>query len=532
MYSQVPAGFLGIGGISELERSVDGHSQIGHLLIASLAFLIPALSAWRMKRIWHCYLFVIMALICTCHHLCSADTSRHMGMHTLCAPTVTNFFSHAFSASAHFCVLQMAFLIMGPEDPHMQWLNLQAAPSDACGETPLHAPFDAIVTARVVPAVVLCLFHFSRALMDTEEILWQSILLNESILLVCCTSFWMHHSRIDWAADVLVRFKFWHRLLHHGFIPAMMLFWIFCLKGLADLQAFSSLWYLVVASFAVSLLRAVLVGESSLPSAKVFDISLNNPNVADVLLGSVGLIVLPTALIGASFDWCSMDNSRWPTIATTTQCRQGSYFVALVSIPTFVALATAFWLIASTSPTKTTWFQFHTSKLSWKSTERLAGENALEELSFDAQQLALGKSRGCFLGYAGAFLGIVAAMIVRSTPFQDTWSFLCNSIAGGFIAVAMALTALSCDPSTRRYRCRQRFTMLVVVPVVLLYMILILSNKFLAIHVPHSACAMTEYLVVMLMSVWPLTWVREVQEVWQTNANCAFVWPKTNWRFT
>jgi hypothetical protein len=519
----VSTGILGVvGDISEMERSVDFRSQTVLVVITSLAFLIPAFFSWRTHRLWHSCLFGVMALVCASYHFCSADMPQQLGMRMKCSTTATHILSHAFFMWVYFCFLQMAFLVMGPEDPHMQWLSVQAAPGSPSSTTPHHAPFDAVLMARIFPAVVLCLFHFLHASWDTEEIHWQSLLLNEMLLLVCSAGFWLHRSRQARAADVLIRFKYWHRLLHHGFIPAMMLFWIFCIMGFADFQALHTMWHVVVALFAVSLLRTVLLGESTSPSAKVFDLSPHNPNVAHVLLGSVALIVLPTAVIGASFDWCSSGEPHWPTISTATLCQPGGYFVAIVAVPAFTGVATVFWLIDSTAYGKTSWLQ----SFSMKPWER-------EDSSSSPQQLALGKRLGCVLGYGGSICGLLAALIMKGTPIQNVFNLFCSIMSLGLIMIAMALTVLSSDPSTQGYRFRRCYTILVCLPMMIFHMMLILVDQCLPTQhtIPHSVNALTEYIVVLLLSCWPLTWASEVQDTWQRNVSGNFNWPVTAWRF-
>merc|ERR1719382_1665459 len=93
--------------------------------------------------------------------------------------------------------------------------------------------------------------------MESSEMQGTNMLLNEVIILVANIGFWA--VRAESAPEVLLRFRYWHRLLHHGFIPAMMLFWIFCIIGFADFQALHTMWHVVVALFAVSLLRTVLL---------------------------------------------------------------------------------------------------------------------------------------------------------------------------------------------------------------------------------------------------------------------------------
>lgn len=524
-------GILGVvGDISEMERTVDVHSQTAVTFFSSLAFLIPAVFAWRMKRFWHSFLFVMLTIICSSYHYCSIDNPQQMGSQNARCPAVaTHLITHAFFLWVYFCFLQMAFLVMGPEDPNLQWLQNQAVPGSPSRATPQHAPSDVVVTARVVPLVVLGIFHVFHGSWDAEEIHWQSLLLNELLLLGCCTSFWLHHSRQARAADVLIRFKFWHRLLHQGLIPAMMLFWIFCIVGFTDFQTLRSMWHVVVALFSVSLLRTVLLEESSSPSAKVFDLSPHNPNVAHVLLGAVALILLPTMIIGASFDWCSHGQGHWPTVSTATLCQPGGYFVAIVSVPTFAATATAFWLIDSTASTKAPWMQSKASEFK----TRGDWQECTMPASTNPQRLALGRKLGCLLGYAGASFGLAAALIMKGTPLQNVANLFCSMMSLGMLTIGMVLTVLSSGACTQAERFRRCLTLLMCAPMMIVHITLMLANQCLPSYyqVPSTVYAFTEYIVIALLTVWPLAWVSEVQDTWQRNSSGTFAWPTTTWRF-
>lgn len=522
----VSTGLLGVANdISSVAPAVDFGSQNSLVLAASLAFLIPAFTAWRMKRIWHCSLFVLMAGVCTAHTYCSPAMSQKLVLNAdvqqfRCSIAATPLITRAFFACANFCALQMAFLVMGPEDPHMQWLDMQTLSGNPSSVQPFHAPFDAVMAARVVPAVLLGAFHFHAA-QDTEEIYWQSLLLNELLLVVCGFAFWSQQARRKRAADVLVRFKYWHRLLHHGFIPAMMLFWIFCIIGFADLQALHSMWHVVVALFATSLLRTVLLGESASPSAKVYDPSPHNPNVAHVLLGGVGLTVLPTSVIGASFDWCSTGKPHWPTIAAATVCQPGGYFVAIVAVPALACAAAVFWLINSTSVQK-----------AWD--KESAGCAGWQESAFNSHRREWGRRLGCFLGYTGVLFGLSAILIMRSSPIWSVMNLFCTVVSLGLIMIAMALTVLSADASLASFQGRRTFTMGACLPAMAFHMMLILVGQCSPVQyklVPQSMYAITEYIILLLLSAWPLTWLADIQETWQHKTRSNFAWPTTTWRF-
>merc|ERR1719487_2012127 len=97
----------------------------------------------------------------------------------------------------------------------------------------------------------------------------------------------------------------------------------------------------------------------------------------------------------------------------------------------------------------------------------------------------------------------------------------------------MALTVLSADPSNQRFRFRRCLTMLLCLPMMVVHMMLMLADQCLptSYQVPHAIYAISEYIVVLLLAVWPLTWAAEVQDTWQRNTSGNFAWPVTPWRF-
>jgi hypothetical protein len=274
----------------------------------------------------------------------------------------------------------------------------------------------------------------------------------------------------------------------------------------------------------------VVLDDSTSDSAKVFDLSPHNPNIAHVLLGSVALIVLPTAVIGASFDWCSTGQSYWPTISMTTNCQPGGYFVAIVAVPACSAMGAIFWLINATATRKTSSPLFFKA-LSWEF-QKTREWHTNQKPTCDPQQLAAVGRFGCLLGNAGAFLVLIGALIMKGSPFQSVMSLCVSIMSLGFIMAAMVLSVLTSDQSTQS-SFRRRFTVLLCLPVMVFYTMLILARQSVPSdrQIPHGIFAMTEYAVTLLVSVWPLTWVTDVRDTWQLNASTAFEWPKTSFRF-
>lgn len=415
----------------------------------------------------------------------------------------------------------MAFLVLGPEDPQLQ-ISGKFAGCENVGRL----PWDVIVLARGLPVTVLSVFTLTSASLSSEDSQWWSLLLTELLLLFCTGAFWTYRSYKGQSVEVLLRLKFWNRLLHHGVAPAVLLLCAYGLTGLSDQKSTRSLWYIVQAAFATSALRNVRPEAAKYDVSEVLDMSSENPNVAHVLLGSTALVTIPTAIVGISYDWCSAGSTTaWPTLSSARSCAAGGYFVAVVTVPAFVAAAVVFWLISSTTVMKTRWLPFNAK--AWEDQN-----NPQQDLP-DLQQRTYGKLVGCRFGYVGASSGLLSALILKGTPLRDILTSLCGFISLGALATAMTLTVLSWDSHARGWHFRRIFTLLICLPVLSLHGFLALLGNFLppGYTYPILTYTISEYAMILLISVWPLTWMGEVQEEGQRKASGVFKWPVTPWRF-
>lgn len=459
-----------------------------------------------------------MALLCLSSQLC--NTSEVF----TCPASLLVSLSSAYKVWISFCFLQMAFLVLGPEDPQIQLMGGKPTGCEILGRI----PWDVIAVARVLPIVVLSMFVLTPASLSAGDAEWWSLLLTELLLVFCTGAFWTYRSSKGQSVEVLLRLKFWHRLLHQAIVPGVMLFFTYCLTGLSDQKAMRSVWYIVQAAFATSTLRTIKPEASTYEISEVLDMSSNNPNIAHILLGSTALVVVPTVIVGISYDWCSAGvggSTVWPTISSARSCGPGGYFVAVVAVPAYVAAAAVFSLISSTTVLKTPWLQFSVKTFE----EQYSPQRDVP----DMEQRSLGKRLGCKLGYIGSGFGLLSALIMKGTPLRDMLTLLCGFISIGAMAIAMTLTVLSWDSPTRGFHFRRAFTLLVCLPILTLNTFLSLLTKFLpAGHsYPFMTYTISEYATVLLLALWPLTWLWEVQEEGQRKASGAFSWPKTNWRF-
>jgi hypothetical protein len=303
----------------------------------------------------------------------------------------------------------------------------------------------------------------------------------------------------------------------------MMLFWVFCIMSFTDQKGMHAILNIVIAAFAVSIVRAVHA-EGFSSTVEVLDVSAQNPTVAHVLMGSVALVLLPTTIVASTFNFCSGDTQSSPSLASAMSCQPGGYFVAIAAVPAFSAAAVVFWIIDTTTAARTITSGVPYDVKSWETLKQ-----------WEPRQRALGKHVGCLLGYMGAFCGLVGALTMRGTPLQLLVSLFCNILSLGMLILAASLTVLCSDPSVPGYSIRLHFTYLFLTPLVVVNVACSLSSSSSLNHdntyFPWSVQALTEYLTLVALALWPLTWAAEVQEERKRKDNGCFSWPTTPWRF-
>jgi len=107
----------------------------------------------------------------------------------------------------------------------------------------------------------------------------------------------------------------------------------------------------------------------------------------------------------------------------------------------------------------------------------------------------------------------MASLIMKGAPLQNVLNLFCSIMAIGLIMIAMVLTVLSSSTGTRIYNFRRTLTLFVCLPTMVLYVALILAEQGLPTlnhyRIHNSIYAVTEYMCVVLLAVWPLTWAKD-----------------------
>ncbi|CAJ1346837.1 unnamed protein product [Effrenium voratum] len=125
------------------------------LILSSGAFLLPAHRGGQKGLNWLSCIFAMQAIICGVYHYCDQHRVGTDLDGPVCSETTYRFWHLADHGMAYFIMLQMAFLILGPEDPTLRRL----APS--CGGGSLVA-----MGTRICPAGVLSIILWLSARSD------------------------------------------------------------------------------------------------------------------------------------------------------------------------------------------------------------------------------------------------------------------------------------------------------------------------------------------------------------------------------
>jgi len=450
------------------------------LFITSFAFLVPARTSFCLGRLWHAGVFTLMAALCIAHH----TLNWHVGW---CMET-RQFLTLAHHGWAYFSFLQMCFLVLGPEDPHMQWIDHPSVQDTPRSSLAMAPPLHAIVVSRVLPlgAILFFLCSFSSG----DDLHWQIVILSDVLLLFGCAAFWLHRDRRASMPKVLLRMRFWRRLWNHCALPSLLFSLIWVLIESSDSQVMHAVWQVLMSSLAVSIIRVVhdSGGDLSSEAETARNASPQNPVVARILLGSVAMFGLPTLLFSLAADWWSVGYWRWPLISKATHQLPGGYVVVIGFLPTLVAAAAAFWLISSTVSSR----------------------------QADPEDIVLSKQFGCVIGYASVIFGFLTlAMPDPVFPIAHT---LCMILFLCLMMVATLLTTLSSRyPLAHGMRSRCFLTLAIFVSVMSYLVLLILVQRYIpnVYTIPQWLLATTEYITLALPMIWPLTWGNEVQARWQ-----------------
>ncbi|CAE8599200.1 unnamed protein product [Polarella glacialis] len=84
------------------------------LVLTSFAFVAPARTAFSRGGLWHAFILTMIFVICAMYHVCDTGLSSMLGLGVAetCPPALRHMLTLANHGGAHFCMLQMAVLVL------------------------------------------------------------------------------------------------------------------------------------------------------------------------------------------------------------------------------------------------------------------------------------------------------------------------------------------------------------------------------------------------------------------------------------
>jgi len=480
------------------------------MILTSLALLAPAKYAFSAGRPWHTALFVAMATICTAYHICDAQAPSSLLSGVHCPQPLPHILTLADHGCAYFCFLQMALLLLGPEDHNMQWPVDPANPRKPWARVPTSV----MLYSRALPLIgVLSFLAFYP---DWREFHYQMIFLCIVLVLHGAGQFWLSYKRREHAPQVLFHAVFWRRLVTLGLFPICL-----CLVLFISMEKFESglahaTWHVWVAVLAMNVQRTIyhslvdplhmvlsLIARQNAPAADVHSTPPKNPIIAHYFLASIAVTMSVTfmagRLVGAMVPHSHYD---WPVLGLDSLQWQTGYMLAIGSLSVILAIASTFGLIATVHiPWAKSDGQFH-----WRRV-------------------------GCALGFSSSLFGLLA-IVASADGMPSKLRALVLAATACSAAAGVALTTFS-EFSTSSMLIRRMMAAATCVTAAVFVTSLYTLHQYGALqHVALShnggtyyhvvfprawrCLALSQYCLAGLLAAWPLTYVAQVRERWTT----------------
>jgi len=473
------------------------------MILTSFAFLAPAKYAARAGRPFHVAMFATMAMTCAVYHLCDAEAPiQAMLLHGgHCPDPLTHILTLADHASAYFCILQMAFMLLGPEDHNLQWPHEETTPRKPWARVPTRG----IVYNRALP--LLAMLVFLALNLDFHMFHCQMLMICAVVLLHGAGQFWW--SNREHAPQVLFHAVFWNRLISLGLLPISL-----CLPLLYIGHVYASglahaAWHVLIATMAMNIQRTLyhslpdplhtgisyLMGQDA-PLADILSSPPKNPAVAHYLLSGVAVTTCLTLLADRvtrnNYDLpglpvFGMDRLQW-TGGNGDSIRHfangGGFLVASNALFTLVAIAAAFFLI---------------------STVQINTEGKWEVVSRWRQL-------GCSLGYLSTFFGLLVVLAsVDGTPPNLRTLALGATTCTAAAAVLLTTFEERWEPGASWMVASIPVFRRVVAACTGLAAAGFVASLFMS---AWRGVTLTQHIFALLLAVWPLTYVGQVRERW------------------
>lgn len=446
-----------------------------------LALLLPGLLAYRLGRWWLAAIFTSSALLSFIYHVVESNLWPSLWVSLGLRQTLRLL----DGGSLYFCLLQLGFMVLGPEETPCDIGKLDASRID-------------MLVARVLPAIVMVLFLSTRS--SWPDFHWQSMILLDVLWLLGFTVFWFQPARRAMANEVLLRSHYWLRLWKQALLPtALLSVFLGALQATLVSQATPTACRTVFALLAARVISAAnCQGEKLRESQRLQELQgLSpswNPIIVRQLLGAPGLLGLLTLFASLVADLLT-SSQAWPLLSRPVDARPGGYLVVLGALPSLLSMAAAVWLVS----------------------------HAVNSSIFESEEICFTKELGCLSGYLSIVLGLLTLLLhVFDLPKLQVMSLV---FCFGTMVIAVLASAFGNRVFLGGFssRCLGVSTLCSAFILSSFIVMLLLDQQLIPNHyeLPRQGLAIMEYLSVAAYLLWPLAWMREVHSSWQLHK----AWP-------
>lgn len=338
-------------------------------------------------------------------------------------------------------------------------------------------------------------------------------MVNNYLLFVGCAAWWLGSTtRRAQALDILLRARFWKRVGIRLLLPALVLFPLAFASEALQWRLLQAARHVGCAGIAAAALADVFRGEVDLA-----DHALQNWLVTPWILLLTSLVILATIFGALIADGVACRSSplqcshpgAWPTLSAAATSPAGHFVLAFGTPALILATEASVWIL-DTAPLIRP--RTIVDAASWSPFER-----RLPWRLPSAPPTARGACRylGCRSFQVAVALGIAAGQSLQEGPLHNVLHVIVTVPFFLSLWLAVTLCTSSADNSTFFGLLRFVATAAIAKGMLVLLLIFIFSNQYIhnSFGVSQSLYAHSEYAVLTLLALWPLTWMEDARAI-------------------
>jgi len=487
-------------------------------IVACLTYLAPAFVSAKTGRLWHTLIFTLMAMVGLLNRACDAGSQLQLGGYMTCSHSARDTLYYLNNVWSHFCFLQVCFAVLGPEDPRL-WRGKSMGLAMHVGEIPL----DVVLFARAVPLLALLLGLHHPGAKSLEDLYfvngWQGALLTQNLLISMCVVWWMGSiTRRMQALEVLLRVRYWMRVCFRLVLPGLLLLPLVFGAEVLEWRVLRAARHATCAAIAASALSAVFSGRS--------DIADRDPEnfliIPWLLLGhaltlipTVGFAIMFNVVMCGQYPGLCKRPFHWPTLSMAVTSPESRFILMFGTPAIMLTTAATSWIIAASPIART-----HKTPTAWWSPWDRRLSKALPSAPIKLRETC--RWAGCRFLNSSIVFGVITAAISEDSPARNAVHVLAAIFFFGSLWHGILLCTASVDNSTLFGILRFVITTAITKGMVVLLILFILVNQFIrnTLSIPHAIYASTEYMIFLLLGLWPATWMEDARAITDQMVPC------------